>query len=317
MKTVHRTLLFTVASLALPASAFPQGAEAVRAAPPVRLTLEDAIARGLDVSHRLAEAKARQDAADAAVDVREAADRLEVSLIGGYTRTNHVEEFTVPQPNGGLQVLYPDVPDNYRARLDFQWPIYTGGRSDALARAASAEARASASDVITARADLRLEIARAFWAYLTAQEAERVVGESLRRMEAHVVDLRNRLAVGLLSPGDVMSGEARRSRERMFLIEARNLGEKAVADLRRLVGLPPDAGITLDAALDRPAALPGGAETLIAEARGSRPDRVALEQRMSAASERTAAAAAGRHPTVAVAAGYDYASPNPRIFPRE
>ena len=72
-------------------------------------------------------------------------------------------------------MVYPDIPDNYRARLDLQWPIYTGGRADALERAARAERGAIGKDLDAARADLRLEITRAFWALVTAREAEAVL----------------------------------------------------------------------------------------------------------------------------------------------
>ena len=57
------------------------------------------------------------------------------------------------------------MPDNFRTRLDLQWLIYTGGRLDALERAARAERQASGEDLAAARADLRLEITRAFWAW--------------------------------------------------------------------------------------------------------------------------------------------------------
>jgi outer membrane protein TolC len=80
-----------------------------------------------------------------------------------------------------LQVIYPDIPDNYRTRLDLQWPIYTGGRTDALLRAARAEASASGDELTVARADLRLEITRAFWALVTANESVTVLQESLLR----------------------------------------------------------------------------------------------------------------------------------------
>src|SRR5262245_1563417 len=60
---------------------------------PLSLTLTDAIARGLDTSHRLAELKARQEATAAIVDQRIAADRPEVDVTGAYKRTNHVPEF--------------------------------------------------------------------------------------------------------------------------------------------------------------------------------------------------------------------------------
>src|SRR5689334_6025251 len=120
-------------------------------APVVRLTLDEARARAVEASHRLAEARARETVAQASIAAREAADRPMVSASAGYTRTNHVLEFSVPSPNGIPRVLYPDVPDNYRTRLDLQWPIYTGGRTNALERGARAEASALAEDVDTAR----------------------------------------------------------------------------------------------------------------------------------------------------------------------
>lgn len=105
------------------------GAQAQPAAAPVALTLDDAIAKGLTVSHRLAEAVARRQSADAGIALREAASRPQLAALAGYMRTNHVEEFGVPLPNNELRVIYPDVPDNYRARLEAQWPLYTGGRA--------------------------------------------------------------------------------------------------------------------------------------------------------------------------------------------
>ena len=47
-----------------------------------------------------------------------------------------------------------------------------------------------------------------------------------------------------------------------------------------------------------------------------RPERQALQQRAESADLRVAAAAAGGRPQVGIGGGYDYARPNPRIFPR-
>ena len=153
---------------------------------PLRLTLDDAIARGLEASHRLEELGARQDAARAIEGQREAAERPQLAAIASYTRTNHVEEFSVPNASGGVRVIYPDVPDNVRSRIDLQWPIYTGGRLKALTRAAGAEAEAAGQDREAARADLKLEITRAFWAVLTARASADVVRQALERTNAHL-----------------------------------------------------------------------------------------------------------------------------------
>jgi len=118
-------------------------------------------------------------------------------------------------------------------------------------------------------------------------------------------------------PSDVLSVEAQRSRQQMLLIEARNACQLAVADLRRLTGLAPDTPIELAAELAEPGAPTPSAETLVPQARGARPERQAIERRIAAAEQQMLAVAAGSKPIIAVAAGIDYARPNPRIFPRQ
>src|SRR6185503_2708639 len=51
-------------------------------------------------------------------------------------------------------------------------------------------------------------------------------------------------------------------------------------------------------------------------ARSQRPERQALASRIEGARQREAAAGAAAKPQIAVTGGYDYARPNPRIFPR-
>ena len=178
--------------IALPTVALAQ-AEPITA---VSLTLDDAVRRGLEISHRLAEAIARGEAAGAAADQQHAAQLPQVAAQAGYTRTNHVQEFGVLLPNNQLNIIYPDIPDNYRTRLDVQWPLYTGGRLAAFERAARTEAAALSNELDASRADLRLETTRAYWALLTAAETVRVVEESLVRTRAHLVDARNQLDAG-------------------------------------------------------------------------------------------------------------------------
>jgi outer membrane protein len=281
-----------------------------------RITLEQAQARALEASHRLAESRARQRVAEAVVDAREAAQRPNVTAAGGYTRTNHVAEFIVPTPSGLPGVLYPDVPDNFRTRLDLQWPIYSGGRTDALERAARAEASAAAAETSVAQADLRLEVARAFWAVVTAEATVRVLEEGVARAQAHVSDVRERLRVGLVPPNEVSSAEAQASRQRVLLIESETQRAVALADLGRLAGADIGEVLSPQALLEADPEPSTSIDTAIALARGARAERTALQHRVEAANEQRNAALAGRRPSVAVAGGIDYARPNPRIFPR-
>ena len=283
---------------------------------PLRLTVADVVQRALDNSFRVGEGLAREAAAQASADGRAVAAMPTVSLLGGYTRTNHVDEFAIAAPGVPPRVIYPDVPDNWRARLDVLWPVYTSGRVGALTRAASADAGAAGRDVSTLRADVRLDATRAFWTLAMATETVNVVDQSLKRVESHLHDVQNMRDVGLLAPNDVLSVEARRSRERMLLIEAQNARDVADADLRRVTGVAFGVPIELAPEADAiPDPLPG-APDLVDEARAKRPERQALELRIHAMGDRGDAAAAGRKPTVAVVGGADYARPNVRIFPR-
>jgi outer membrane protein TolC len=283
----------------------------------VSLTLEGAVERGLATSHRLAEAVARGEAAEAVAAQRHSATLPRIAAEAGYTRTNHVEAFGVLLPGNQLRIIYPDLPDNYRSRLDMQWPIYTGGRLDALERAARAEAAASVIDIETSRADLRLEITRAYWALVTSREAASVVEESLARTGAHVRDVRNQLDAGLVPPNEVFTAEAQEARQRMLSVQARIARDLAESDLARLIGL--DAGTPIDpvSALEPLSPASPAIAAALDEARRSRPERAAIEQRLAATAERVTAAAAGRKPTIGIGGGVDYARPNPRIFPRQ
>jgi outer membrane protein TolC len=143
-----------------------------------------------------------------------------------------------------------------------------------------------------------------------------VLGRSLEAVEAHVRDLRARLDQGLIPPSDVLTAEARRSQERLLLIEATNTRRVVEADMRRLLGLEGFAPIEPQAALQPAGPAQAALADLLEEARRRRPERRALEDRVSAARARTDAAGAARRPQLAANAGYDYARPNPRIFPR-
>lgn len=283
--------------------------------PSIRLSLEDATVRAVAASHRLAEARARAGVADAAVDVRRLADHPVVGATAAYTRTNHVTEFVLPGPTGPPRVLYPDAPNNYLTRLNLQWPIYTGGRADVLEQAARADASAAAADVAVAEADLRLEVARAFWALVTAQATVAVLDQGLVRTRAHLTDARERLKAGLVPPNEVATAEAQESRQRMLSIEARNQHAMSSAELARLTGL--DLGQAIEPAAVLESAAPGSATAAtFSDARSLRHERQALEQRITAADLQQRAAAAGSRPIVAVTGGFDYGRPNPRIFPR-
>ena len=315
----HRTAALLVAATALamvPGAAAQTPVPARSDAAVVRLSVNDAINLALKVSHRVGEVEAHEDAAKANTSGRAAAGNPVLSLLAGYTRTNHVEEFAMPIAGKGLVVIYPDVPDNWRTRADVQWPVYTSGRVGAATKAAELEQQASNKDVSTAKADLRLDATRAYWSLVTATAVVRVAEDALALVEAHLHDVQALRSAGIAAPNDVLTADARASRQRVLLIEARNNRDVADADLRRVTGIGAAERIELTDALEAPARDFGAVDGLLAEAKKARPERQALQLRVDSLGQQRTAAAAGTKPVVAVGAGVDYANPNPRIFPR-
>lgn len=287
----------------------------------VSLTLDDAIARGRASAPRVAEALARREAAAATVTAREALRLPVVAASAGYQRTNHVDEYGIPQPNGTTKILFPDIPNNFRGRADASVPVYTSGRVDALIASASLDRNAADADLRTAEADVSLDIARAYWAVVTARETARVVAQGLTRIDAYVADVKSRVDAGFLPPNDVLSAQAQRARQQVALIQARNAAALAQADLARLVGLDLDTPIVTSSPLFTPMPSTASLTTmsvaaLSEQARGGRSEREALTQRADAARASGTAAAAALRPQVGVSAGFEESRPNARIVPR-
>jgi outer membrane protein TolC len=114
----------------------------------------------------------------------------------------------------------------------------------------------------------------------------------------------------------VLTGDAQLARERLLAIDADTASAVAEADLQRLLGLEVGESIQPKAALEAPAVRQQGIEGLLESAKSGRAERRALVDRVDAADARIDAAAAGARPQVSFTGGYDYARPNPRIFPR-
>ena len=312
MRCVLFLLLLTLAS----------GVQAQPADQPatVALTIEEAIERGLKTSARVREASARIEAATAVIDSRRAQSLPLIAAQAGYTRTNHVEAFSVPSPGSAVpRILYPDIPDNYRSRLDLQWSFYNGGRLAAFERAAENESEALTAERRVTEGDLRLDIARAYWTLVAAIEQQRVVEQSIERTQTHLNDARVRLDAGVIAPHEVLAVETQQARQELLAIQARGNRDAAEADLGRLTGIrrariEPISPLALPAAASAAAA---AADAMVKQAEAQRGEREALLRRVAAADARQEAAEAGSSPTIGVAGGVDYARPNPRIFPRE
>ena len=314
MKCRVRGLLPTALALL---SVLAPGALTAAEPPRFRLTLSEAVDRALAASARLRALE--QMEAGAAADLRGArAERMPaVDLRAGYTRRSDVPELTIATPGGPPRTIFPNLPDNYSARLGLSLTLYAGGRIAAAVEAARENQEAAGKEREAARQDLVLETHAAYWGLVTARESERVLSEGLAAFEAHLKDARNRQSVGMAAANEVLAVQVERDRAELRRLRAENAAELAEANLLRLLDL--DFGTVLEAAdsLETAPAPSQDLEALVSAAVESRPERSRQEALIRAAEARVRIQRAARLPQVSAAAGFDHANPNRLILPAE
>ncbi len=218
-------------------------------------------------------------------------------------------------PGTGVVPIFPDIPDNWRARATLGLPLYTGGRLTAAIEAAQRQLDASGKDTQAAQADLRLETAVAFWVLVNGRESVRVLSEGLAAYDQHLQDARNRVEQGLAASNELLAVQVERDRAELQRLLARSAARSAEANLQRLLDLPastaiepvPGEAVAPPPSLDR--------EALAQAALRARPELEAVRARLRAAEATVRVQRAARLPQAALLGGFDYARPNPRVLP--
>ena len=287
----------------------------------VRLTVEEAVARAIAASPRLARLSALETAAGAQARGARADRWPQVDLGAGYTRRSEVPELAIFAPtNNPAQpveriVVFPNIQDNWRLRAGAALPIWTGGRLGGQIEAAEQGLTAAGEDLRAGRADLVLETKNAYWSLVTAREAVRVLQESIKAYDAHLADARNRERFGMAARNEVLAVQVERDRVELEQLGAAAGADIAEANLHRLLDLPPVARVEPAEPLEAPVTPRPDVEALVAEAQTGRAERKALLARVAAAEAVTGAERGARLPQVALTGGYNYANPNRDIVP--
>jgi outer membrane protein TolC len=281
-----------------------------------RLTLAEAIELATASSPTLAQLNALVRASEAGEDQARAARRPDIDASVRYTRLTNLPEYAIALPDGSRQVIFPNLPNRYSARLGLSVPLYTGGRIRNGITAAGQLTAAAGQDLQAARADLRLAVTDAYLRVVLVSRQEQVIGESIAAFDAHLEDVRNRIRFGLAARNELLAVSVERDRAALALVEATGDRAVAMADLVRLLGLEEGSLVETVAPLDT-AGSDGEPELtrLVGEALEQRSERAAAMARLQAARTAVEVERAATRPTVSAAAGYDLARPNLLIIP--
>ena len=158
------------------------------------------------------------------------------------------------RPDGTRHVIFPDIPDNYRARAEMDVPIYTAGRVDALVDSARADVararrpiarRSKRTSGSTSRARTGRSSPRA--------RASRVLEQALAARRTRASATCRRAWTPACCRRTTCCRRRRSARaQNVQLIQARNAAAVAEIDLARLIGAGPDQPIVPTTAVDQP-----------------------------------------------------------------
>ncbi len=283
---------------------------ALFAAPPgatlaaeIPLTLAEAVGIALRGNPSLAAAEGREKGSWAAQD-RAAAERWPQLRLD--SRLGHVSEVPATEIPGRDPVPLAEK-DTWVSAATIQQLVYSGGRVSALVRQAGQSAEAARATRFRSRQLVAFGAERAFRILLATQEEIGVAAQNLAAADDHLRVAGERYLARSAARFDVLRAEVQAEEARQEVIRADGNLLVARAQLLQALGLPTGEyralppGATVAA---RP-----GVDELLAAADRQRPDLQGLDRQLAAAEAGVAAARAERYPTLALAADYQYVTP--------
>ena len=193
-------------------------------AAPVRLSLEESVA--LARQNNPALKMARQDWEKAAwgMTAAQAGKWPSLSLAQSAVRSR-----------GPVGI---DSADVFGISLRLSWPLYTGGRAEALIDQARHGAHAAELGMVKAEQQLRLDTAIAYFNALQARNMVKVNTQATANLNEHLAAVRAQYEVGAAARADLLRSEVELANAQQNLTKAQNAYDVAIAALNNIVGLP-------------------------------------------------------------------------------
>lgn len=207
------------------------------------LPFDAALQRALRSADEVRLAETQVDVADAQVGIARAVGLPQLRLNTGYTNI-------LLNARAEIVGAVFNQPYNYTANAQFSQAIFQGGRIVAGTRAAGAVRSAARSGVAETRAQLVVDVARA---YLDAQFARRLVEiqeRNLRLADERVATTEQLEQAGRAARYDVLRIKVERANFEPDLVAARNQEVLAILGLKRLLNVPAEQPLVLSSTLD-------------------------------------------------------------------
>lgn len=263
-------------------------------------TVDRAVATALRQSPDVQSARHRIEAGAAMLAQVNSAWQPQVTLAGGYTRTNGALNglgFALNQRafSPSLDLNRPGWTDNLNVTGTVSYNLYDGGRPSARRDAALAGVRAAEQDLRSVQLQLAADVARAVLNLRKTREGVAALEVALKAHEANVSVAHLRFDAGQVLKADLLSLEVQSARIREQLSSARHAAALAARMFTFLLGSPPS-----DETIELPAEDPTLVALAVPEGANfsQRPELQRLRERVRAAESLLASARGGQRPAV-------------------
>lgn len=269
-------------------------------AAPKPLTLKAAIQRALETHPDALTAEARTKVSELAIGDAQSQRAQFSTDVSVLNRSSQTQTFGDSAPGAGSQ---PNQ-TSYNGTVGLTVPLFTGFKLTNSVTAAERNRDAAAAQEQTTRAELSLQVTRAFWTLRKAELIEEVQEAAIDQTERTLKLTRTGHQLGRQTTSEVDRAEVSVLNAKVSQLQLREGTEQARLQLASLIGVPA-SDLEIDGepeALGSALAEPGASE--LADLQSRRPEIQAAEARLSAARASIAAARGDLWPQLSAVGTY-------------
>lgn len=264
-------------------------------AAPIELSLQDSIDYALKNNPSIQIASEDKRKSEFSVGETKAGKMPTVSLGSGYTY----------QGNSG--------DDSFSNSLRMNWPLYSGGRTEAQIAQAELGVRTADLNVEKSKQQLILDATSGYYSVLEAKNMRAVNEESVNNLKAHLNIVQAKYQEGVAAKSEVLRAEVEVANANQNLIKAQNQYDLAVSNLLTTMNM--DAGSELE--LKGELAYQADTRTLeeaISLAKQNRPEIIQAQVGIESAQKGIEIAESNKRPTVSLSASTGW---NDQLLPTD
>jgi outer membrane protein TolC len=288
-------------------------AAGARAQAPRPVTMVEALTQAAQSNLTLRAAAFEVTIARAQLAQADAVRTGQLVLSGSYTRTNEISGSSITIPGGTFPgvpgpitiTLQAPSPNLFNTALNYQYPLYTGGRIESQIGLARANLKGAEAALERAKQQVILEVKQAYYQLLLAQAGVEVAARTLASADENLRVARARVAAGTSPRFDEVQAEVNQANARQSLIRSRNVVALAQHGLDAIMGLPLDTVLQPRETMVL-VAVRGEVGAFVRRALENRPELVEQQARLAAAQAAIEIARAGGRPALVLSGGPTY-----------